>query len=189
MRTLYATARMSYLSLDSWSESYIGARWVIYNNLPNKEFEAMAHHHSMAKMILVSSSHMLEFMLFNCIRRKIESLDLCEEELKKILKKLKSMNYGSMLFEFSKVLPEIESFDPELEPLLSINEIRRRRNLTVHKDTSYATLEMASSALFTAVSGSKFFQAHFFPNEEFKYTSVLKKYPLENFSLYSQVCE
>jgi len=57
----------------------------------------------------------------------------------------------------------------------------------VHKSSALTSLEMARSALFSAVEASKAIAEHFLGENAFKYESVLYKYPLQQEQWFSQV--
>jgi hypothetical protein len=44
MKLISNSITISCLSLDSWSEAYIGARWLIINVLPEKHFQSSPEH-------------------------------------------------------------------------------------------------------------------------------------------------
>ena len=187
MRILSARATMSFLYLDSWSETYVGARWLLQNVLPEKEYQVSAQHGLITKMIIISSSHMVELMLSFCLKEKILKLNIPNQDMDNRLECLDRMNLYSMLNDWDKILPELEIFDTSIEPFISVNKLRLRRNSTIHKESSLASLEMARSALYTATTASEVIFKYIFPEVEYKYSKVLNKYPIEQYHLFSDI--
>lgn len=187
MKRLTASTGISWIGLDAWSETYIGARWLINNVLPEKEYQTSPQHGSIAKMVLISSSHMIELMLSSCLTEQVHFLKLPEDDIKSRLKKLKGMSFNGMLTDWSSVLPELNQIDIQVEPFISVNRLRLRRNSTIHKESPLASLEMARSALNTATIASEAIYNYFYGSKEYKYSKVIKKYPIDNYPLFNEI--
>ena len=87
---------------------------------------------------------------------------------------LEDASYYHML---AKWLPAAcgKPMDLSAEPFASTERLRRRRNDTVHKTSALATVEMARSALFSSVAGTR--ELFAFANQPFPYEAVLDKFP------------
>jgi hypothetical protein len=99
-------------------------------------------------------------------------------------KKLADASYNLML---TKWLPDIAGNETNLtiEPLLSTERLRHRRNATAHKSSALATVEMARSALFSAVQGS--YALFALSGTKFPYEPFMQKYPLHDEPWFSSI--
>lgn len=187
MTLVTSSLTISWLNLDSWSETYVGARWLVNNVLPEKQYQSSPEHGPISQMVLLASHHMIEIVFFSCLGKKIEELSIPESEIEARIIKLEKMRFYDAFTEWEKLVPGISPFAYDAEPYISIDRLRLRRNATIHKESALSSLEMAKSALYTAVTASKTIYQHFNKNAAFKYEAVLKKYPLDIFPLFSEV--
>lgn len=175
------------LSLDSWSETYIGARWLIENVLPEEQHQSTSEHGAISQMVLLASHHMVEIMLFSCIKESLENSLEFRDKLDRNIRKLEGQSFYDAFEYWSPKLLNGRRFPIDTEPFISMKRLRIRRNSTIHKESSLSSLEMARSALFTGLKGSEEIYFHFNQEKEFKYNAVMKKYPLDTYSLFSEV--
>ncbi len=169
------TLTMSWLSLDSWSETYVGTKWILDNVLPDNIYQMKAEHGPISQMVLLGAHQLVENILYNCIRTKLEQQ---LENQKNIESTLKNLRFEDALKKVPKELTG-QKLPLGRQPLQSVTILQKRRNATVHYRSALATPQMARSAFYTAVIGSKEIYSHFYPSEEFKYELVLRKYPFE----------
>lgn len=174
MPRITKTFEVSWLSLDSWSETYVGTKWLLDNVLPNNIHEMAPEHGPISQMVLLGSHQLIENILYNCIRKHLELGGQIEQDIESTLKSLR--------FEDALKTTPQELTNRKLplgrQPLQSVATLQNRRNDTVHYRSTLATPQMARSAFYTAVMGSKEIYSHFYPEEEFKYEVVLRKYPV-----------
>lgn len=170
-------------SLDAWSETYIGAHWLVTNELPIHQTQTEIHHGPLSQMVLLASHQLVEIMFFQCARYTI---DRNPEKFKEIERSYNKANFSLALKKWPKTLTGLE-FNLTQEPLKSAESLKDRRNQTVHKSSALTSLEMARSALFSAVEASKLIAEHFMGENGFKYDRILKKYPLPKEQWFSQI--
>ncbi|MBU0538387.1 MAG: hypothetical protein KKG00_00550 [Bacteroidetes bacterium] len=108
------------------------------------------------------------------------------QKIHKIERKYEGASFKKALEEWPEIITGAK-FDLTQEPFKSADHLRARRNATVHKSSALASLEMARSALFSAVEASKTISDNFLGENGFKYNSVLYKYPLQQEQWFSQV--
>ncbi|MBN1007793.1 hypothetical protein [Amphritea pacifica] len=168
-----STINIGYLHLDSWSETYIGARSIV-SKLPDNPDQTDVIHGPLSQMVLIASHQLVEIMLFSCIRNNLERSNKWNDVSEEFLRKL---NFNEAFNRWPKRLTE-KAFPKQKQPFSAARELASRRNATVHSESALTTLEMARSALHTAVSVSIAIQEHF-EGQPFTYESVLKKYPIE----------
>jgi hypothetical protein len=187
MALVTASHTSSWLNLDSWSETYVGARWLVENVLPEKQHQSSPEHGPISQMALLASHHMIEVMLFSCLKKQIEELSLPDSEIETKIRKLDKMRFHEAFTEWEKLVPSMGCFVYDSEPYISIDRLRLRRNETIHKKSALSSLKMARSAVYTAVTASKEIYQHFNKNAAFTYEPVLKKYPLGIFPLFGEI--
>jgi hypothetical protein len=175
------------LNLDSWSETYIGARWLIDNVLPEKQYESTPEHGPISQMVLLASHHMIEIILFSSISEALKNKSESNIEIDKNLKKLEKQSFNSAYEYWSPKLLNGKNISKNIEPFISADKLRKRRNATIHKESALTSLEMARSALFTALKASEAIYFHFNETEKYKYDAVVKKYPFQNHSFFSEI--
>lgn len=175
---------IGWLNLDAWSETYVGAHWLVTCELNIKQYESLPRHGPLSQMVLLSAHHLVEVMFFQCVRSLIKkNLPGTYPEIEK------GYDRANFLRAFGK-WPEImvgRSFDVSREPFKSVVLLSSRRNATIHKESALTSLAMAKSALFTAAQASKLIAEHLLGNDSFKYETVLQKYPLPPEPWFSEV--
>ena len=172
---LSVSTSIGWLSLDAWSEAYVGARWLAQDELPAKQWETQPQHGSLSQLVLIASHRLVEIMLFRCIG---EILEASPGKFPVLERRLSRVSFEEAFGEWPAKLG-FPSFDTTAQPFSSIKRLQDRRNSTIHKESALATLEMARSALFSAVEGSKAIATHLGGAKSgFKYERVLEKYPL-----------
>lgn len=167
------TTKIGWLNLDAWSETYIGAHWIVSSKLPDKQYQAEPIDGPLSQMVLISSNQLVEIMLFNCIRRNLEQNNKWNDVSEEFIRKL---NFNEAFNKWPKRLTG-KAFPKKEQPFLAARELALRRNATVHSESALTTLQMARSALHAGVLASRAIQEHF-ENQPFLYEAVLKKYPL-----------
>ncbi|MBA4503296.1 hypothetical protein H1S06_13125 [Marinobacterium sp. 3-1745] len=177
------TKSSGWINLDAWSETYIGAYWLVRNELPAYQYQADVHHGPLSQMVLLASHQLVEIIFFQCVRSIFENNP---GNFLKIEKSYSRASFGRALEEWPEILTGVP-LDLTKEPLNSVCRLKNRRNATVHKNSALTSLEMARSALFSAVEASKLIAEHFMGDNGFKYESVLKKYPLQKEQWFGQV--
>lgn len=73
MPLITSTTRAGWLNLDAWSETYVGAHWLVTNKLPHEQYQAEPVDGPLSQMVLIASHQLVEIMLFRCIRRNLET--------------------------------------------------------------------------------------------------------------------
>ncbi|QSL91721.1 hypothetical protein JWV26_18415 [Ectopseudomonas toyotomiensis] len=177
------TTTTGWLNLDAWSETYIAAHWLVTNELPAHEYQSETHHGPLSQMVLIAAHQLIEIMFFQCVR---VITDGNPKQFTKIENKYQNTSFKKALEEWPEIITGTK-FDLTQEPLKSADHLRARRNATVHKRSALTSLEMARSALFSAVEASKAISEHLLGEAGFKYNSVLYKYPLKQEQWFSQV--
>ncbi len=177
------TATSGWLSLDAWSETYIGAHWLVTSTLPTHQYQADVHHGPLSQMVLLASHQLVEIMFFQCVKSII---DENPERFKEIEKSYDTASFCLALEKWPEILTGLQ-FDLTQEPLKSVERLRKRRNATTHKSSALTSIEMARSALFSAIEASKAITEHFIGESRFKYNPILNKYPLPREQWFSQI--
>ncbi|MBH3433401.1 MULTISPECIES: hypothetical protein [Pseudomonas] len=172
-----------WLSLDAWSETYVGARWLLVNELPDFQYKAEVHHGALAQMVLLAAHSLVEIMFFSCVD---EVLSKAQEKKSMLDPKYRGASFTAAFKSWPIVLVG-SPFDLTVEPYKSALLLARRRNATVHKESALATVEMARSAVYSAVEASKMVEGHLLGRSEFKYCKVISKYPLKTERWFSDV--
>jgi hypothetical protein len=131
-------------------------------------------------MAIVGANHLMEVALFGLLKPYVnaanESFSITQEQFERV-------GYYEALTDW--VLSATgRTIDLTLEPFLSTELLRKRRNATVHKPSAIATSEMARSALFSAVQGSKELYNHF--GITFRYIPFIQQYTLPDAPPFSQ---
>ena len=174
MKHIDSTEKVGWLSLDAWSETYLGAHWIIKNKLPEKPNQAEAVDGALSQMVLIASHQLVEIMLFGCIRSNLKQSGQLNEVLDEVLKRL---SFNEAFNKWPKLLMG-EPFPKKTQPFKAARVLAARRNATVHSESALTTLEMARSALYTGVMASRAVQTHF-ESGPFYYEAALAKYPVE----------
>ena len=173
MEIMDTSSKIGWLNLDSWSETYIAAHWIIENKLPEKQFQAEPVDGPLSQMVLISSHQLVEIMLFNCIRQNLKDSGKWNNVMEKVLMKL---NFNEAFNKWPKLILG-KPFPNKVQPFSGARTLAQRRNATVHSESALTTLEMARSSLYTGVMASRAIEEHF-GNEGFSYEAVINKYPL-----------
>jgi hypothetical protein len=134
-------------------------------------------------MVLIAAHQLIEIMFFQCVRVIIDGNP---KRFPNIESKYQNTSFKKALEEWPEIITGTK-FNLTQEPLKSADHLRVRRNATVHKSSALTSIEMARSALFSAVEASKAISEHFRGEAAFKYNSVLHKYPLKQEQWFSQV--
>lgn len=174
MPPLSTSISIGFLSLDWWSNPYVGAHWLAMQGLPDKQWQAEPHHGPLSQLLLLASHQLVELMLFRCIG---EVLTANSGKFPKHEKKLPFARFE----EAFQVWPSELGFAPfnlDIQPFASIKRLQERRNATIHKDAALASIEMGRSALHSAVEASRSIALHFRGQDGFPYERVLNKYQL-----------
>ena len=177
------SVRIGWLNLDWWTSPYVGAHWLATEELPDQQWQAKPHHGALSQLLLISSHHLVELMLFRCIR---EVLDSAPGKFASLEERLPRATFEQAFNKWPQQLG-YAPFDVSIQPYAAIKRLQERRNATIHKDSALATLSMAKSALFTAVEGSRAIALHFRGANGFPYQPVLQKYPLPEQPWFTEV--
>lgn len=178
-----ASVSAGWINLDFWSEMYVGTRWLVVDELPQQQWQGSPRHGPLSQMVLLSSHHLVEVMLFSCIKKV---LDASPGKFPKHEKKFAKATFHEAFYEWPVDLFTAE-FNFSVEPYKSARRLHDRRNATIHKDSALTSLPMARSALFSAVETSREIANHAFGQGGFKYQAVLQKYPLGQEPWFSDV--
>lgn len=179
MQNLEKSAGIGWLNHDAWSETYIGARWIIENKLPDSFGRADPVDCALSQMVLIASHQLVEMTIFSCIQSELERKEQWNAALAEFVHR---MGFNEAFDTWPKKLTDKKI--PKEQPFTAARELAKRRNATVHKEAALATPQMARSALYTGVEASRGVRAHF-GSTEFPYESVLKKYPIEEAQWFS----
>jgi hypothetical protein len=128
----------------------------------------------LSQLVLIASHHLVESMLFHCIR---EVLEAKPKMFPKHEKQLPRARFDDALTIWPQEFG-YGSFDMQLQPYKSIKRLQERRNATIHKDSALTSLVMARSALHSAVEGARGIAIHFRGKDGFPYDQVLQRYSL-----------
>lgn len=180
MQNIDKTISCGWNNLDEWSETYIGAHWIIINKLPEHQYQTDPADGPLSQMVLIASHQLVEIMLFKSIQGYLEKENKWNNVLAEAVRKL---NFNEAFNKWPKLITG-QAF-PKQQPFTSARELAIRRNATVHSESALSTIEMAHSALFTATETSRSIQLHF-GQQTFQYESILRKYPLNKRGLFSQ---
>jgi hypothetical protein len=183
LRSIFKSTGAGWLNLDEWSTTYVGAHWLVTDQLPKNQWETSPRHAAFSQMVLLASHHLVEVMLFKCVRKILDAspgLHTSQEQeytrahFRKVLEKWPAILVGAQ-------------FDLAVEPFKSAVRLSERRNATTHKDSRVATLTMARSGLFSAVEASREIAHHLLGKNGFSYLKVLQKYPIEPQIWFSEI--
>ena len=179
--SISASFTFSWLSHDSWSESYVGTRRLTYDILPAPTAHTNAEESALCQLALIGANHLMEVALYKALLPHAKA-NSTNSRLTEAL--LDDASYYHML---TKWLPAAsgKSVDLNSEPFVSTERLRRRRNDTIHKTSALATVEMARSALFSSVAGTR--EVFAIADQPFPYEPVLKKFSLPSEDLFSSV--
>lgn len=171
-----ASYRIDCLSLDAWSETYIAARWLVEDELPRKQWEALPRHGPLSQLALIAAHQLVEIALFSSVERLIRlSLGAYPKE---------EWELSAGKVPFSRVFTRWPqqlgkpAFDLAAEPFKSVESLRKQRNRTVHAESALVSLPMARAAVHSAVEGSRAITDHLLGAHTFAYDRVLASYPL-----------
>lgn len=172
------SSKVAWSNLDEWSETYIGARWIVDNKLPENQYKTEPVDGPLSQMVLIASHQLVEVMLFKCLRNYLESRGEYSEVMAEVLRKL---GFNEAFNKWPKLLTG-DSF-PKEQPFTAARILAVRRNATVHSESALTTLEMARSALYTGVMASRAIESHF-GDVKFAYETIVSRYaPLESIYL------
>lgn len=175
MSPITTSATIGWLDLDAWAGSYVAARWLTYEELPQKQWQAVPRHGPLSQLVLVAAHGLVEQMFFRCVGQVLEANP---GKHPKIAKEFEKKAFKDAFVTWPASLG-LAPFNLNSEPFRSTERLRDRRNKTVHSEAALASLEMARSALFSAVEGSKAIAIHMLGPAGWKYDPVLAKYPLQ----------
>jgi hypothetical protein len=181
MPLVTSSATFSWLNHDSWSEAYVGTRKLAYELLPSTQSSVKAVDGALCQLALIGANHLMEIALYKILQPHANATGTVSSLTEK---KLADASYNLML---TKWLPDIAGNETNLtiEPLLSTERLRHRRNATAHKSSALATVEMARSALFSAVQGS--YALFALSGTKFPYEPFMQKYPLHDEPWFSSI--
>lgn len=154
---------------DSWSEAYVGTRRLTYDILPPPTERQKAEDGALCQLALVGANHLMEVGLATLLRPRIGVNPSFTKT------KYEEASYWCALSRWVPVVSG-KSLALDVEPFLSTERLRTRRNATTHKSSALATVAMARSALFSAVEGTRALHAHF--GVAFPYERFFAKHPL-----------
>jgi|WetSurMetagenome_2_1015567.scaffolds.fasta_scaffold106017_3 hypothetical protein len=181
---LAKTVDVSFDSYDTWSELYVGIHHLVYDILPPTVSQQKAEDRVLCQLAIVGANHMMEFALFDLIRPHIDIKKDNKNNIIVTQEKYKDAKYYTALSNWVEQLTD-EKIDLKKEPFLSTECVRKRRNSTVHKESALATVEMARSALFSVVEGTKELYSHFKKQFPENYQHFMDKYPLREEAWFS----
>lgn len=173
---------IGWLNLDHWSTTYVGAHWLATDELPEKQYQTLPRHGPLSQLVLLSSHHLVEVMFFKCVDSILNAspgnfADI-EKEFRNENDNGNYVKFGSAIKKWPQKLVG-QSFDESQEPFKSMMLLKDRRNATIHKESALVSLDMARSALFSAVQASRAISEHLLDVGSFSnYEAVLRKYPL-----------
>lgn len=178
---VYASVTTSFLSHDSWSESYIGIRRIAYEILPSPPLPQCADDGALCRLALVGANHLVEVALFKVLLSETKSGKYGAQFSEA---KIADVSYWEMLTKWMPQIFGIE-IDVKSEPFLSSERLRKRRNDTIHKISSIATVQMARSALYSAVQTSR--EIYKYAGTSFPYEVHVNRYAQVEEPLFSSV--
>ncbi len=183
MTLLAVQTSTTWINLDAWSNFYVGAHWLATEELPDAHWQTEPRHGPLSQLLLIASQHLVEFTLLKCVSEVLETNPGKFPDIER------KFSRASFFDAFARWPVELtgQAFDTNVEPYKSLERLRLRRNDTAHKASALTSLEMARSALFSAVEGSKSIALHFRGSNGFPYEPVLKKYPLRSQKWFSDV--
>ena len=171
---------IGWLNLDNWSETYVGAHWLVTDELPAKQYLSLPRHGPLSQLVLLSAHHLVEVMFFKCVNTLVDASPGDFTDIEKQLQKNggKDIMFGRVIYKWPELLKKLP-FDTSNEPFKSMKRLHERRNATIHKESALASFDMARSALFSAVQVSRAISEHLLGAGSFnRYEAVLRKYPL-----------
>lgn len=177
------SASSGWLNLDIWSEPYIGAYWIVKNELPKNQYECSTHHGPLSQMVLITSHHLNEVIFFQCVH---EIINKSPNKYPSIMENIERAKFRKSLEKWPSILVG-KPFNLEEEPYSSVIRLAERRNETIHKESALTSLEMARSALYSACVSSEAIAKHLLGEQGFKYSKILQKYKLEPVEMFSKV--
>lgn len=181
MAFITASFETSWISHDAWSESYVGIRRLVYETLPDSSEKQSAEDSALCQLAIVGCHHLMEVALFGLLHLYI---DATSGDFSLTQKQLDDSSYHKALTIWAARATGL-ALDCNVEPLLSTERLRRRRNDTVHSKSALATVEMCRSALFSATEGTKHLHGLF--NQPFKYKLIMDQYPIPTERYFSTV--
>jgi hypothetical protein len=160
--------------LDAWSEMYVGAQWLVTQELPNCQFKALPRHGALSQMVLFSSHHLVEVIFFQSVKTLIVNypgfFSGIEKQFDKTPFRIAFQNWPAVLVG--------SAFNTNSSAIISALKLADRRNATIHKESALATPDMARSALYSSVHASREIAEHLLGKKGFKYEKIIQKYPL-----------
>jgi len=171
-REISAVISFPWLSHDSWTEAYVGSRRIAYDFLPETELHSNGDDGGLCKLALIGANQMMEIALYSLIRPHTLTMGAVSGLGQSLLEEA---SYYHMLTKWLSAIVGTP-LDLSVQPFLSTEKLRRRRNDTIHKTPAVATFAMARSAVYCAVEGSKALYTH--AGIRFLYEPFLQRYPL-----------
>ena len=171
MRPLNVGFSIPWDTNDAWSESYVGVWRLIHEILPSSINEQTLEDGALCQLGLIGAQHLLEVALGSLLEPFVTERGVLTPKI------FKDEGYFNLLSHHTKRVTG-KAIDLNAEPFCSTEDLRQRRNGTAHKSSDIVTVNMARSALFTAVAGTRALYAHF--EKEFPYEQLLRRYPLED---------
>jgi hypothetical protein len=181
LQQITATLRTPWLAHDAWSEAFVGSRNIAYRVLPETDNHGDGDQGGLCKLVLVGANQLMEIALHTILKPHANSIQQIGVFVNQVLE---DASYYQMLHEW---LPHAIGTHVQFqeEPFRSTEKLRKRRNDTIHKAPAVANIQMARSALYSAVEGTKvLFQLS---NMPFPYGAFLSKHPVPNEIWFSQV--
>lgn len=178
-RTASASLSVSYTVHDSWTESYVGTRHLVYEVLPEPSRKPSTEAGTLSQLALIGANQLMEIALFRLLLPYTRSSGRVSNLTESLLKEA---TYAVMLSRWVPAAVGV-SVSVSAEPFISTEALRRKRNDAIHKTSAPVSVAMARSALATAVAGSKSLYAHF--SQPFPYDRFLVQWPLPEEQLFS----
>ena len=163
-----------WLNLDAWSEMYVGAHWLVAEELPEHQYQAQPRHGPLAQMVVIGSHHLIEIIFFHSVKAVLSQ---SPGRFPEIENKYDGAHFGTAFKRWPEILVGCP-INTDTPALRSAQALAKRRNATIHKESALATPSMARSALYSAAHASREIAEHLLGGDGFKYQEVLEKYPL-----------
>ncbi len=178
MKTINASSSISWGASDAWLESYAGTHRLIYKILPQAPWEQSYEDAGLSQLALIGANHLMEIALGQLLAPLLRSTGEYSKS------KFEEAGYRRLL---SNWVPELTgvTIPIDSEPFKSTELLRDRRNATIHKSSAIASVDIAQSALYSAVHGCIALYDHL--GEDFPYQEALREYPLRDAPWFSEI--
>lgn len=177
MRTVISSTTIKWSSGGRWIEAFVGVHYLVYSVLPEHTHETSYEHGALCQLGLIGSQVLIEITLGELLEPYVTNQNA---ESNFSLKKFQDTNFSKLRDKWISALTNYSNLNPNdtpFEPFISAEKLLKLRNGSAHKSSDVVTVEMARSALFTAVETSKALYSHF--DRSFPYQEILEEYPLQ----------